>query len=135
DLERVEAEAQDVDEATTFDFVADPRGRSVPGAVWLPRARAPKALVLIGHGGSQYKRSASVRALAGRLAGGCGFAVAAIDGPIHGTRRAPGAYVPLEQQRRFLDLWARGDGAVPSMVEDWRCALSALLSLAEIGSV
>lgn len=43
--------------------------------------------------------------------------------------------MPLVQQRKFLDLWETGDGAVSSMVDDWRCAISALLSLPQIGTV
>ncbi len=62
--------------------------RQVPGMAWVPVGERHRPLVLVGHGGSGHKDSQLVRDAAEPLAGDHGFVVAAIDGPVHGDRRA-----------------------------------------------
>jgi alpha-beta hydrolase superfamily lysophospholipase len=101
------------------------KARDVPAVAWWPDGpRRRRPLVLIGHGGSQHKTHPGVVELATRFVEDHGFAVAAIDGPIHGARRA----TPLTgaaMQAEFLELWPRDD-RIATMVEDWRAALDVL---------
>lgn len=133
-MQRVSPERDDdprtVDVATR-EFTVHADGRSVPAVLWVgagpPRKRA---LVLIGHGGSQHKTHPGVVELAERFVRRHGFAVAAIDGPIHGARRA----APLsgaEMQAEFLALW-RKDDRIDAMVADWRAAIDALTRMDEV---
>jgi dienelactone hydrolase len=106
-------------------------GRTVPGILWTREAQAqPGPLVLVGHGGAQHKSGAPVLELVRRLVVPHGFAVAAIDGPVHGARRSS-LLVGPEMQKEFLELWQQ-DTRIDPMVEDWRAALDALLQLPEI---
>jgi cephalosporin-C deacetylase-like acetyl esterase len=134
-LERTDIALPATEQMTTFDFIVSYADRQIPGAVWLPRAASPKAIVLVGHGGSQHKRSGSVLRLAELLTRGSEFAVAAIDGPIHGSRNAGVSLSPKAQQRKFLELWEIGDGQVSAMVDDWRAVLSSLFLVSEIGEI
>jgi dienelactone hydrolase len=59
-----------------------------------------------------------------------GFAVAAIDGPVHGERRA--VFDAGEKVRaEFRELWAAG-GSVEPMIQDWRATLDRLCELPEV---
>jgi pimeloyl-ACP methyl ester carboxylesterase len=60
---------------------------TVPGIVWTPAERPVRATVLIGHGGTQHKRTPGVLSLARRLARHLDYASVAIDAPGHGDRR------------------------------------------------
>ena len=123
-----------MDETKTVErgFVAEADGRQVPGTLWLPDAASgePVPLVLIGHGGSQHKGSASVRELAWSLARNHGFAAAAIDGPVHGKRRADSGLDPAVV---FAD--ARADwehpGSLETMAADWHAALNLLSGMGD----
>ena len=85
----------DEERVTERSFRAKIDGREVPGMLWFPAAASgPVPLVLIGHGGSQHKRSDGPRDLAGLLVRDHGFAAAAIDGPVHGERRSDGRADP-----------------------------------------
>jgi dienelactone hydrolase len=111
-------------------------GRRIPGLLWTPEGgTGGRPLVLLGHGGSGSKRQDYVVATARRLARDHGFAAAAIDGPVHGDRRAgPPAPSPLVLAE-FAQLWANdGDAMTDQMVADWRTTLDALQSLPDIGS-
>lgn len=105
-------------------------GREVPIALWLPAVAGPRPLVLVGHGGSGHKTSSFVTDAIEPLARVHGIAVAAIDGPVHGARRAVDAS-PEEVRDEFRALWERG-GSVEPMVVDWRAALDALVALPQI---
>jgi dienelactone hydrolase len=106
-------------------------GRTVPGILWTPGAQdGPRPLVLVGHGGAQHKSGAPVLELVRRLVPQHGLAVAAIDGPIHGARRSS-LLVGPDMQKEFLAQWER-DTLIDPMVEDWRGALDALLTLPQV---
>ena len=114
-------------------FGVDVQGRTVPGILWLPGAGAgPRPLVLLGHGATRHKRVDYLVALGRRLASDYGFAVAAIDAPGHGDRRAPGHNDEVALFGAFLTEWSR-DGSVDDMVTDWQAALDGLRAVEGIG--
>jgi dienelactone hydrolase len=105
-------------------------GREVPALRWIPEALTRRPLVLVGHGGSGHKDSQLVRDAALPLVQDHGFVVAAIDGPVHGDRRAVFADGP-DVRDEFRELWARGESIAP-MVADWRATLDALCALPSV---
>ncbi len=114
-------------------FEVEVDGRTVPGVLWLPdEGSGPRPLVLLGHGATRHKRIDYMAALGRRLAKDCGFAVAAIDGPGHGDRRAPGPDDEVALFSAFLAEWSR-DGTTDDMVADWRATLDALRELDDVG--
>jgi dienelactone hydrolase len=104
--------------------------RTVPVTVWLPMSQKPVPLVLVGHGGSGHKRSEFVLDVVRPLVRELGFAVAAIDGPVHGDRRATPA-APNVVRDEFRALWEAG-GSVDPMADDWRATIDALCAFREI---
>jgi len=120
-------------QSATVDGAADfrlPGGeREVTGALWLPEAPASDTpLVLCGHGASGDRFQAPIPHLAKRFVRECGFAVLAIDGPVHGLRQVgPGGRAALAEEMRrptFVD----------DMVRDWRLALTAIREDRSIGN-
>jgi dienelactone hydrolase len=116
------------------DFTCVVDGRTVPGALWEPvwaTDGQPVPLVLVGHGGSGHKRQDYVSAIARGLARHHGIAAAAIDGPIHGERRSPGAdgIAPVVDisAGEFGALWNAED-VTDHMNADWSGALDHLLA-------
>lgn len=108
-------------------FDGDVDGRRVPGVLFSPdRWGGPRPVVLICHGGSQFKTHPGVLVFARRWVEQYGFHVAAIDGPIHGDRRDDGAFGD-DIQAQFRDVWWAGNGMVDEMVADWRGALDFLV--------
>ena len=127
------------DEAVVCDgvserrFTVDVDRRSVPGILWVPEGgTGPRPLVLLGHGATRHKRVDYLLALARRLVGRHRFAVASIDGPGHGDRRAPGHDDDIQLFSAFLAEWSRV-GTVDDMVADWQGTLEALRALEEVG--
>jgi hypothetical protein len=118
-------------------FVVEGEGHPVPGALWTPpsgRSDGPGLpLVLIGHGASGSKYQDYVRSLGRSLAADFDIAAAAIDGPVHGSRREDGG---RDGRRAFLDFaaaWSSDTAMTDRMVDDWRRTLDALLGLEGIG--
>jgi len=113
------------------EFTLTVEGRSVPARVWSSNPGAgPAPLVLVGHGGSGHKASQLVIDIAEPLVRHHGFVVAAIDGPVHGARRAvfdDGVAVRQE----FRDLWATGQ-SIDGMVNDWLAVIDVLSNLPEV---
>jgi dienelactone hydrolase len=105
----------------SFTVVHDER--EVPAVVWHPAGTTPALpLVLLGHGGSGHKRDARLVARARGFAA-AGFAVAAIDGPHHGSRTAEPLTPPQYQER----IVAEGIGAVADrLAGDWVATVAAL---------
>lgn len=113
--------------AATQDFTVAHAGGTVPGALWYPAHGSPKGLLLYGHGGSRHKRDDTVIAFVEAAIATYGFAVAAIDGPVHGARYDGPPRSGPDTQMAFRRLWEGDDGrAVARMVADWRAALDAL---------
>ena len=114
-------------------FSVDVGGRTVPGILWLPETgEGPRPLVLLGHGATRHKRVDYLLALGRRLSAHYGFAVAAIDAPGHGDRRAPGHLDDIQLFSAFLAEWSR-EGTTDDMVADWQGTLDALRELEDIG--
>lgn len=110
------------------EFTLQVQGHAVPARLWTARdAGGSRPLVLVGHGGSGHKDSQLVRDIAEPLALRHGFAVAAIDGPVHGARRTTFSDGP-EVRQEFRDLWATGS-SIAAMVADWRATIDVLCAL------
>jgi len=108
--------------------------RAIPGLLWTATdARGGRPLVLVGHGAGGSKGQDYVVALARRLVRHRDFAVAAIDGPTHGDRRADGGHQPGLVFLEFSQLWAREETMTDAMVEDWRSVLDALSEVEGVG--
>lgn len=124
-------------------FEIEVSGEKVPGALWAPEgASGPRPLVLMGHGGSQHKKTPGIRARGNTYTKDMGYVVAAIDAPGHGDRISP------EEARRFsreiserirtgqpMDstrLKAMGERTLQA-VPEWHAALDALQELDYIG--
>jgi dienelactone hydrolase len=110
----------------------------VPGIVWMPQeASGPRPVVLLGHGGTQHKRTPNLLALARRLVRHLGYAAVAIDAPHHGERLPPEerADDPAALRARTgVDEWRRRIfSASGQMVGDWRRTLDAVQTLPEVG--
>jgi dienelactone hydrolase len=139
---RVIAE-QIVDGVAERDFELEVAGDRVPGVLWVsPDAAGPRPLVLMGHGGTQHKRTATLVARARRYATRLGFAVAAIDAPDHGDRTTPEDAARRAEARRqriaegrptdpefVRETLARTAKAVP----EWSATLDALQALDIVG--
>jgi pimeloyl-ACP methyl ester carboxylesterase len=62
-------------------------GEVVPGIRWSPEGSVgPRPTVLIGHGGTQHKRTPNVLGLARRFVRHLGYSAVALDAPNHGER-------------------------------------------------
>jgi dienelactone hydrolase len=115
-------------------FDVECEGRAVPGLLWTPAdAAGARPLVLIGHGGSHHKRQDYVTALAGRLVRHHGYAAAAVDGPVHGDRRADGGADTTLTFLEFGQAWSGVPALTDAMVADWRATLDALRAVPEVG--
>jgi len=116
-----------------FDLSHD--DRHVPGLVWTPETTdAPTPVVMLGHGASGSKDEDYIVALARRLVRHHGLAAVAIDGPVHGTRRADGGADPNLAFAEFAAAWSSDDTLIDGMVDDWRAALDAVQALPEIAA-
>ena len=69
----------------SFELTVD--GETVPAVIWAPEgAKGPRPLMLMGHGGSQHKKTPTLAARARGYARKFGYATLAIDAPGHGDR-------------------------------------------------
>ena len=112
----------------------------VPGIMWTPEeASGGRPLVLIGHGGTQHKRTANVLSLARRFVRHLGYAVVAIDAPGHGDRLSPEERRLSREERRGRILGASPEerrrrlGRTTGAVEEWRATLDAVHGLNVVG--
>jgi dienelactone hydrolase len=113
---------------------------SVPGLLWAPEnATGPRPLVLIGHGGTQHKRTPNVLSLARRFVRHLGYAAVAIDAPYHGERMPP-----EERQLSQEERWRRVRSMTPEQrekrlarnrpaVAEWKATLDAVHALDSVG--
>lgn len=124
------------------DFRIEVNGDTVPCVIWAQEgARGPRPLILMGHGGSQHKKTLGIRTRAIRYANKFGWATLAIDAPGHGDRisreesealaQEVGARVrgesdaPTWSPERLKMMGERSRRAVP----EWKAALDAALAL------
>jgi dienelactone hydrolase len=95
----------------------------------------PTPVVAIQHGGSNDKRQPAVVAMARRMVRHWGCAVVAIDGPVHGDRRADRGADPRLTLLEFGQRWAAsGDEMTDEAVSDWQRTIEAVQALPEIGT-
>jgi dienelactone hydrolase len=127
--------------ATTGDGVSEREFRvgAVPGVLWTPAgADGPRPLILMGHGGSQDKKSPGQFARAHHFVTVAGFAVAAIDAPGHGDRprtadderRTAVVRRRLAAGEPFAEDLARANAERAAIaVPEWRATLDALVEV------
>jgi len=98
----------------SFELQVD--GETVPAVIWAPEgARGPRPLILMGHGGSQHKKTPTLSARARRYAQRFGYATLAIDAPGHGDR------ISREQAATLArDVGARVRGEVANPMDENR---------------
>lgn len=112
-------------------------GEAVPAVIWAPEgAVGPRPLILMGHGGSQHKKTPGIRTRAARYAEKFGYATLAIDAPGHGDRISRDAAAELMREvgarvtgqtsgamspERLAQMLRRSLQAVP----EWKAALDA----------
>jgi dienelactone hydrolase len=129
------------------DFAVEVDGRSVPCVLWSPRdATGPRNLIVMGHGGSQHKKTENIRVRAVDYADRLGWATVVADAPDHGDRisredaaklaREVGARVtgqvaedPSAMEQRFSRMADRGRQAAA----EWKVMLDAVQDLEFIG--
>ena len=134
------------DGVTRRSFELSVAGERVPAVLWTPEgATGPRPLVLMGHGGSQHKKTPGIRARAAQYAQRLGYATLAIDAPGHGDRisreeaeafardvgaRVTGQAAPGWTPERLRQMAERTAQAVP----EWKAALDAVQMLDEVGA-
>ncbi len=114
-------------------FVVSGAERAVPGLLWTPSDDdRPRPVVMLGHGAAGSKRQDYIVALARGLVRHRGLSACAIDGPVHGERRADGGTVPGLDFADFVARWSSDPDLIDDMVADWRATLDAVQALPEI---
>jgi dienelactone hydrolase len=120
----------------SFHFEHD--GETVPGILWRPEsATGATPLILLGHGGTQHKRTANILGLARRFVRHLGATAVALDAPNHGDRIVDRE--AFEERRRELERKVTskgGEGSAGSIVRpfvgidravaEWSAALDLL---------
>ncbi len=121
-------------------------GDEVPAVLWSPEGETgPRPLVLMGHGGSQHKKTAGIRIRAAQYAKMFGYATLAIDAPGHGDRisreeaetlmRETGARVTGQVATAWTDDRVRTfTERMKKAVPEWKAALDAVQTLDFVGS-
>lgn len=110
------------------DFTLPGLLRLVTGAFWLPEdVESSTPLVLMGHGASGDRYQAPLPHLARRFVVECGFAVLAIDGPVHGLRK-----VGDGGRKAFFKEMQRAE-CIDDMLGDWLTAHSAVCAESGLG--
>lgn len=109
-------------------WLAGFEGRRVPALVFTPEgAQGPRPVVLLGHGAGHTKEDPRMLAIARWLVRREGFAVAAIDGPVHGERQPAGSDLGRETRS------AMGERATyEAMAVDWQRTLDACAELPDV---
>ena len=116
----------------------------IPGVLWSPASGSDRALVLMGHGGGQHKKTPALRVRAHDAVTRWGFTVVALDAPGHGDRPRSAAdeqaradlrqAMAAGQAERVASISARYGAAVAERaVPEWQATLDALQKLPEIG--
>ncbi len=129
-----------------YSFNVTVAGDTVPAALWAPDgAKGARPLVLMGHGGSQHKKTPGIVARARQYARRLGYATLAIDAPGHGDRisreeatalaKSVGARVRGQATAQIADpkwlrqMTERSRKAVP----EWNAALAVVQELDFVG--
>jgi dienelactone hydrolase len=112
-------------------WIAGHEGRRVPGLVLTPEgADEPRPAIMLGHGAGGGKDELRMLQIARWLVRREGFAVAILDGPVHGERAQAGA--------SDVGLYARQALAeretYEAMAADWRATVDACGELSNVGN-
>jgi dienelactone hydrolase len=100
-------------------------GRRVPGRVLTPEgATGERPVVLLGHGAGGSKDEPQMLQIARWLCRREQFAVAIIDGPVHGERASGGGQVGIEARQRLVER-----ETYDAMAADWRATVDACSEL------
>jgi len=112
-------------------WIAGHEGRRVPGLVLTPEgAEGPRPAVMLGHGAGGSKDEARMLQIARWLVRREGFAVAIIDGPVHGERaEAAASDVGLYARQALAER-----ATYEAMAADWRATVDACGELANVGN-
>jgi len=139
---------KEIDGVMQRDFTVDAGGSIVPCVLWAPvAARGPRPLIVMGHGGSQHKKTENIRVRAIDYARRLGWATVVADAPDHGDRisredaarlaREVGARVtgqtsdgPKAMEERFRRMAERGRQAAA----EWKVMLDTVQGLDFIGA-
>jgi len=114
-------------------FDVEVGGRTVPGLLWTPEGdEHPRTVVMLGHGASGSKSQDYIVALARGLVRHRGLCAVAIDGPVHGDRRADKGEVDGLPFADFVARWSADPALIDDMVADWRATLDAVQALPEV---
>ena len=128
------------------DFDIKVAGETVPCVVWAAQgARSPRPLIIMGHGGSQHKKTLIIRGAAIEYARNLGYATLAIDAPGHGDRisREEAARLAEQVGARVLGKttaprpdparWKMMTERSMQVVREWKAALDAVQELDFVG--
>jgi dienelactone hydrolase len=118
---------------TERDFSLTVAGQLVPGVAWSPEGKLSWPTILLGHGGTQHKRTAGVQSLARRLVRNMGYGAVAIDAPDHGDRRTEPQeekFEPEEMRRIAASLTPKQARVLEdrdsAAAAEWRATVEAL---------
>ncbi|MCB1692830.1 MAG: hypothetical protein KDI19_08695 [Pseudomonadales bacterium] len=138
---------KEIDGVLQRDFAIEVGGETVPCVIWLPKdASGSRTLIVMGHGGSQHKKTPGIRSRAVEYAQRFGWATIAADAPGHGDR-----ITREEAERMAQEVGARvrGEAAGPAFdsdrmkqmaergqkaVVEWKAMLDAVQALDEVGN-
>lgn len=111
-------------------WIAGFEGRRVPALVLTPpEASGPRPVIMLGHGAGGSKDEPQMLSIARWLVRREGWAVAIIDGPVHGERRSGDATSVGQEARQMLVQRETYD----AMAADWRRTLDACGELPDVG--
>ena len=132
---------------TESDFDVTVGGERIPAVIWAPAdATTPRPIVLMGHGGSQHKKTETLAARAQRYAREFGWATLSIDAMGHGERADPETIQAMADDIRARTTAASAAHAAPSplfktmgerarrIVPEWHAALDAAQTLPFVGA-
>jgi hypothetical protein len=131
---------------TESDFDVTVAGERIPAVIWAPAGAAtPRPIVLMGHGGSQHKKTETLAARAQRYAREFGWATLSIDAMGHGERADPETAQAMAEDLRARTTASTTTHAAPSpifktmgerarrIVPEWHAALGAAQTLPFVG--
>lgn len=108
-------------------FTSKRSGRRIPGVLWSTVEPAEGPFVLLGHGGSGSVDDDHIVGAARHLVREVSATCLAIDGPVHGGRRAGRDTEPSLVLLEFSSLWSTDETMTAEMVADWRHVLDEVL--------
>jgi dienelactone hydrolase len=117
---------------TSFVFEHD--GEQVPGILWRPQeSDGATPLLLLGHGGTQHKRTPNILGLARRFVRHLGVSAVALDAPGHGDRIVD--QEAAEERRRDLERRVFSKGGAESEARTGRSYVDVDRGVAEWSAV